>query len=461
VLFARIYQTAGLPGVAVLAALIIAVTASAAAHFTLSLGGNLFFTAGAVVLLLGTTSIHWLARPHVFSWIFALIFLVVAERERRGGTRALYALPALACLWANMHGSFLLGPGILFIYALARAASETILATGVSPWDRSAMRVESRRDDTTQEACAVPTGLDSQPNQIHGLTPVARIVSPLRGFAGASLLCLLATFINPYGWHLHEHIFTYLQNDYLMDHISEFRSFSFHSDGALYVEIFLVVAILGIIAMFRQRAFGPALLGIGLLHISLFSARHLPMAAVLVLPVAVAALTREAQRSARLQPLLDYAERLRSIDRRVIGIVPLVLFIIATVTAVSGLAQTGGVGFNPQVFPIRAADYLERNHLTARIFSKDQWGGYLIYRFGGRTKVFIDGRSDFYGQQLLETYAQVVDLKPSWRLVLKQHDVGLVLIPPDHALAAILKVSPDWKAIYTDSVAAIFQRVSG
>ena len=29
------------------------------------------------MLLLGTTSIHWLARPHVFSWIFALIFLVV------------------------------------------------------------------------------------------------------------------------------------------------------------------------------------------------------------------------------------------------------------------------------------------------------------------------------------------------------------------------------------------------
>jgi hypothetical protein len=413
--FARTFQSAGLPGVAVLAALIIAITAAAVAWFTLWLDGNLFFTAGAVVLLLGTTSIHWLARPHVFSWMLALVFLAVAERQRCGGSRALYLLPVLACLWANMHGSFLLGPGILFIYAvgewIARVAGETAK-------------------------------------------------QPRSGFFAASVLCLLATFINPYGRHLHEHIFTYLQNDYLMDHISEFRSFSFHSDGALYVEIFLLAAVLGILAMFRQRAFGPAILGIGMLHISLYSARHLPMAAVLILPLAVAALTREAGNSHRFRPLLDYADRLRRIDRRVMAVVPLAVVLLATAGGVTTLAQAGAVGFNPRVFPARAADFLERNNLSGRIFSKDQWGGYLIYRFAGRTKVFIDGRSDFYGQQLLETYAQVVDVKPSWSLVLKQYEVGLVLIPPDHALAAVLRASSAWKPIYTDSTAAIFQRVS-
>src|SRR6185436_747627 len=75
------YRVAGLPAVAVLAAGAIALTAWGVAWLSLSLGANLFFTAGALVLLLGTTSIHWLARPHVFSWLFALIFLAVAERE--------------------------------------------------------------------------------------------------------------------------------------------------------------------------------------------------------------------------------------------------------------------------------------------------------------------------------------------------------------------------------------------
>src|SRR5205814_7060431 len=146
------YRIAGLPAVALLAALAIALTAWGVARLSLSLGGNLFFTAGAIVLLLGTTSLHWLARPHVFSWVLSLVFLAVAEHERRSQGRALYVLPLLACLWANMHGSFLLGPAILFIYAIAHFR-----------------------------------------------------------FAIAGFASLLATFINPYGWHLHEHVVSYLQ----------------------------------------------------------------------------------------------------------------------------------------------------------------------------------------------------------------------------------------------------------
>ena len=107
----------------------------------------------------------------------------------------------LAAVWANIHGSFLLGPAILFIYAIGE-------------W------LERSRPANA------------------GIR-----------FASACLASLLATFINPYGWQLHEHVLTYLQNDYLMDHISEFRSFSFHSPGAYYIELFLLTAILGILAL--------------------------------------------------------------------------------------------------------------------------------------------------------------------------------------------------------------------
>jgi hypothetical protein len=110
------HRFAGLSGVALLAGFAIALTAWGAARLSLSLGGNLFFTAAAMVVLLQTTSIHWLARPHVFSWLFALVFLACAEHRR-----SLYALPLVACLWANMHGSFLLGPAILFCYAIGSA----------------------------------------------------------------------------------------------------------------------------------------------------------------------------------------------------------------------------------------------------------------------------------------------------------------------------------------------------
>ena len=385
--------------------------------------------------MLGTTSIHWLARPHVFSWLIALVFLAITEHDRRSPSRALYWLPALACLWANLHGSFLLGPGILFLYALGE-------------WLQDLRNSEF--------------GIRHSTNPNPETTPrfrFARVASPAGGrFALSCLAALAATFINPYGWNLHQHVLAYLQNTYLMDHISEFRSFSFHAPGATYVELFLLGAIVGALALVRQRAYGPALLAFALLHLSLYSARHLPTSAVLLLPLCVAALTREAETWSWLRPLLDYSKRLRAIDRRVSGVAVVAVALAAAVVGVGVLARNGRVGFDPAQFPARAADYLEQRGLDQRVFAKDQWGGYSMYRFEGRLKVFVYGRSDFYGQDLLETYAKVVEVKPGWDAVLRQYGVQFVLTPTDHALASALDLSREWKRVYTDSVATVFER---
>ena len=93
------HHTSGLAGVAFLAAITIALTAWGATRLSLHLGGNLFFTAVGIVLMLGTTSIHWLARPHIFSWLLALAFVAIAEQERQGTRHAWwFLLPLLACV---------------------------------------------------------------------------------------------------------------------------------------------------------------------------------------------------------------------------------------------------------------------------------------------------------------------------------------------------------------------------
>jgi hypothetical protein len=394
----------------VFASVIIALTIWAAARLSLSLGGNFLLTAVSTLVLLGTTSVHWLARPHLLSWLLAIAALAVAEHERRFGTRWLYAVPVLAFLWANLHGSFPLLPGILFLYAIG-----SWLATG-NP--RSSFR-----------------------------------------FAAASLASLLATFVNPYGWRLHEYFLAYLNNSYLMDHIGEYRSFSFHSPGATYVELFLLIAVLGTLALLKQRAYAPALLAMGFLHLSLYSARHLPMAAVLLLPLSVSALTVEVKKWPRWAAFISYSDRLQAIDAKVWGAVPVAVSVIAMLFGVNAMANRGLVGFDASVFPVHAAEFLEKQPTAARIFSQDQWGGYLIYRFSGRRKVFLDGRGDFYGREMLEAYGQVMEVGPDWDAVLKAYDVHFVLIPADHALGAVLKLSPAWKQVYDDPVAAVFERV--
>ncbi len=44
--------------------------------------------------------------------------------------------------------------------------------------------------------------------------------------------------------------------------------------------------------------------------------------------------------------------------------------------------------------------------LNTRLLTTDQWGDYLIY-LNPQQKVYVDGRSDFYGQEIGNEYLRV------------------------------------------------------
>jgi hypothetical protein len=489
VAFGAAHRAAGLRGVELLSALAIALAVTGSVALALRLGANFFAAAGGAALLLVVTSVHWLARPHIFGWLFALAFLAVAELHRPG-KKMLWTLPVLSVLWVNMHGSFVLGPALLLIYAVGRAAR-------------------------------------------------------FRDYSLAALLSLLASFVNPYGWHLHQHVFAYLRDGYIMDHIGEFRSFDFHADGAIGMELFLLIAVIGGLLAARRKDWPVVLLSLVLLHQGLFAARHLPLAALLLVPFALRRLSWEAAYvgvsaellrtceeidpggiaacsrwssvvcdttgnsnettpypgrgtsvfGRALGPLLGswgrtlltggvakparppatsgdpsginfsqflaYSERLRAIDRRIVGAVPAMAAVFLAVLAIAPAAAEER-GFDPQTFPLHAAGFFEDQNsarvFATRFFTTDQWGGYLIYRFDGQMKVFIDGRSDFYGEDFLRRYGTVRDVRPGWDRILDTEHVTHVMIGPQEALAQALRLSPQWHVVRADHVAMIFER---
>src|SRR5205085_12623928 len=130
------------------------------------------------------------------------------------------------------------------------------------------------------------------------------------------------------------------------------------------------IAALGMMALFKQRAYGPALLAVGMIHLSLYSARHLPTAAVLLLPLCVAALTAEGEQWQGLRSFFEYSKRLRSIDRKVSGIVPVAAVVFATIWGATVTARAGRIGFDPAIMPVRAVEFLEKQNLDGRVFSK-------------------------------------------------------------------------------------------
>ncbi len=96
--------------------------------------------------------------------------------------------------------------------------------------------------------------------------------------------------------------------------------------------------------------------------------------------------------------------------------------------------------FNPKSFPAAAVDSLRRDP-SARIFTFDQWGDYLIYRLYPKTKVFMDGRSDFYGTEFNKKYLDVLQVNDGWEKTLARFGVNTILMPPSTPLAGALKES--------------------
>jgi hypothetical protein len=445
-LMGALHEAGGLSAVASFYALAIAATVWLWFRLTWALGGNFLIACLLAAPMLSTTNIHWLARPHVLSWIFLLaLFLLVSSVGQapwpaggplaafpllvprpaggptagQGGRPTLLVIILLTAVWANMHASFFLAPMILAIYAIGHVARSFI-------WD-----------------------LDSPPE-----------FRKARWFAQAALAAAAASLLNPRGWELHRRLFHYLTDSSLMARIGEFQSFNFHAEGAFQITLTLALAMLGAVLALSQRQLAHFLLSAVLIFAALRSARGLPLVALALLPIANAAITHALETAAHLRPalrraidsLLSYSNGLRAIDAQFSG---LALVPIAAVLLFA--APNSQAGFPADQFPVAAAAEVDKLPTQARILAPDKFGGYLIYRFRGERKVFFDGRSDLYGSEFLKQYARLTQLRSGWRAQLDEFGFTHALLPNDYSLVPALEAL-GWKRLYADQTATLLAR---
>jgi hypothetical protein len=112
--------------------------------------------------------------------------------------------------------------------------------------------------------------------------------------------------------------------------------------------------------------------------------------------------------------------------------------------------------YDPKAYPAGAIEFL-RHDLSARVFTNDEWGDYLIWRLYPGGKVFVDGRSDFYGSDFENKYVDVMNVKRDWEETLGRFGVDTILMPPSAPLSGVLKESSRWRVVYDDGVAMIFR----
>ena len=116
-----VHRAMGLNGVVWLAALIMATTFAILFRQLLARGTGLPVAIVLWLLVLGASSIHVFARPHIVSWLFTLLWFIALERWQQGNGPwwLRWFFPASMLLWVNLHGGWLLGMVLLAIYGVA------------------------------------------------------------------------------------------------------------------------------------------------------------------------------------------------------------------------------------------------------------------------------------------------------------------------------------------------------
>ena len=115
----------------------------------------------------------------------------------------------------------------------------------------------------------------------------------------------------------------------------------------------------------------------------------------------------------------------------------------------------------PDHFPVAATRFVATNPraVSGEMFNDYGWGGYLMLTMPEH-RVFVDGRNDFYGPELIQDFDTVNRAHPGWEDVLQKYKVGWTILPRAHPLNELLTLRKDWSLSYTDDVAAIYSRQS-
>lgn len=418
VMYAGLFQIGGLKAIVLASGLMIGAFATVVLRYMLWRGVNAMIALFGTLLVTGASSMHFLARPHVFTLLLVPICLWVVEADRRARTRWLWALIPVTALWTNLHGGF-----VIFLACIGVLVAGSALEgwLGQASW------------------------------------------SAVRRYGALLLGCSLASLINPYGVQLHIHIFEYLGADWIKNLVQEFQAPTFRSEGQLQFEALLLAGLIAIGFLLRKRRFVEALWILFLAHASLISVRHAPIYATVATPFVACELSAwwcsgaaRLKKSSAARILYQLGTDLAPGFRRT-SVWPAV-FILVLVFLDAPLKWPRD--FPSEMFPTAMIHEHAGLVGTGRLLTTDQWGDYIIYSFYPRQKVYVDGRSDFYGETFANQYLHLLQGAYDWRAIMDRNGFNVALLPANWPLSSLLKQDPSWHVVADDHSSVLFQRLS-
>ena len=346
------------------------------------------------------------ARPEIFSYLFLCLFFYVLESEEK-----FYLLPILQILWVNLHGYFILGPVLIFLYCIGSLAL------------RDFKKVKR-------------LGL------ILGFTCLACCINPYFYKGAVYPIKILIGIFNQ-------------QRSYMQD-VHELMM-PINAGFGRYV-FFWILAILSSVTFLinlKKARMQHVLIFLGSFAASYAAVRNMPVFIFMAMPLAVINLN-------------EAGVTKNIVDKKYYGAILLVIlagiyFFISnkyyefTKQSAFRKTESGMIGL---LTPKKACDFLERGNIKGRIFNSIDFGHYIAYRFYPERRVFIDVRTELYKNDFYQLYKRAQNYPDEWKSLQEKYHFNIALIrhlfSGTERLLKFLYKDKGWALVYYDESSAVF-----
>lgn len=366
------------------------------------LSGNIFLNSFILILAAITAAPIWGPRPQILSF-----FLIAVLDDWLIKKRKHWLLLPLFVLWANIHGGWIWG----FLLIIAHVTGKIIqqLINQEKNWDE------------------------------------------IKSLIGWSALSGLAIGINPNGlaiWNLpFQQINVSLQ-------IQEWLSPDFHRID-FHPFLWMIFLLLISAPFSKKQKWSQLFKVIGFAYLTFFSQRNIALFAIVAVPLLsdwMNATLQHFQKEKRLKPIIQLPRPFRLLINSI-------LVFTLTITAF-GNAYFVSLPENVDTnYPVNAIQWIKENQPKGNLFNSYNWGGYILWTLP-EYPVFIDGRADLYGNEIISQWQNVVNADENAFEVLEKWNIDIIFIEPYWDVVKLLEENPNWQKSYQDEKSIILIRVN-
>ena len=398
-LFAVIYRALGWPGLAFTQILLGGLTVLFVYLACRAAGPPPRVAAGVT---LGAFAVAWTSltlRPQLLAAVLFSVSLWLVVGRRLHPRRLLW-MPVVVVFWANIHGSFFLGPVLLGLAVF---------------------------------------------QDLYGHRPQAQRVIRV------TAVSLLATLVNPFGPRVWSYVYAISRNPFISKLVSEWQPPSVRRpDDAIF---FLSVAALVYLLARRGRATPwPALAWLGLFFaMALTASRNTMWWGLAAAPVLAGLLGESGHRRDERPPPLF-------VNTAIAACLVLLVGVFFSISLEGGSFREPGtrVADAPVALTAELRGMLQPGD---RIFNLQRWGSWFELAIP-EDPVFVDSRIEIFPGRVWNDYLAVSNGREGWQAILDRWKVRAVAVSQDQqgTLIRLMERDPRWRLAYRDDEGVIFLR---